>query len=89
MFKNRVAPGSLYAALRAASAERRPRQHGRSRSEERIQTQTQLGSVLLTPAQTRRTRPQSMLPPSKPGVLYDFVLVDDKGSGVAKESEDI
>ncbi|TGJ78398.1 hypothetical protein E0Z10_g10363, partial [Xylaria hypoxylon] len=64
VFRNRAQPGSLYAALSAASSEARPRRHARSRSEERTfadHVQTDVS----------RARPQSMLQPNALAFRHD------------------
>ncbi|KAI8628088.1 hypothetical protein F5Y19DRAFT_465410 [Xylariaceae sp. FL1651] len=81
MFRNRVAPGSLYATLRAASAEARPGRHIRSRSDE----QTQLANIRLDVTRRSRTRPQSMLQPPPPSVSED---VSDNVSVHAHDDSD-
>ncbi|KAF2963913.1 hypothetical protein GQX73_g9672 [Xylaria multiplex] len=59
MFKNRARPGSLYAALSAASTETRPRRPARSRSEER--TASDDAPTDTRTDASRTPRPQSML----------------------------
>ncbi|RWA13011.1 hypothetical protein EKO27_g2120 [Xylaria grammica] len=64
LFGDRAKPGSLYAALSAASTEARPRRHARSRSEERVFS----GGV---PADASRVRPRSMMQPSALAFRHD------------------
>ncbi|KAI0416107.1 hypothetical protein F5X98DRAFT_200720 [Xylaria grammica] len=64
LFGDRARPGSLYAALSAASTEARPRRHTRSRSEERVFS----GDVR---ADVSRVRPRSMMQPSALAFRHD------------------
>ncbi|KAI0530384.1 hypothetical protein GGR58DRAFT_235794 [Xylaria digitata] len=65
MFRNRTKPGSLYAALSAASTETRSRRPARSRSEELTVSDDAQTDV------SRTLRPQSMLQRPAPGFRHD------------------
>jgi hypothetical protein len=78
MFRNRVAPGSLYAAL----SEARPRQDARSKSEER----TRLANHGRDGDVSRgRPRPQSMLQPPTPSLHEDILGVDNGEENSARD----
>ncbi|KAI3322188.1 hypothetical protein HD806DRAFT_501249 [Xylariaceae sp. AK1471] len=84
MFKNRVAPGSLYAALSEARP-RQQRQHARSRSEERTRLAKNGQEQDVSRGAGSRPRPQSVLQPPTPSFHHDVSGIRNGEGNSAKD----